>query len=83
MDKAVFRAFEYYWDDEVVKYFSKHPEERSISKMRFGSIFSAVWDRTMTISNIKAGFKATGIYPLNRNAIPEIAFAPSTITSQN
>lgn len=83
MDKAVFRAFEYYWDDEVVKYFSKHPEERSISKMRFGSIFSAVWDRTMTMSNIKAGFKATGIYPLNSDAIPEIAFAPSTITSQN
>lgn len=82
MDKAVFRAFEYYWDDEVVKYFSTHPDERSISKMRFGGIFSAVWDKTMTMSNIKAGFRATGIYPLNREAIPEIAFAPST-ASQN
>ncbi|KAJ8931995.1 hypothetical protein NQ314_015041 [Rhamnusium bicolor] len=37
----------------------------------------------MTPSNIKAGFRATGIYPLNREAIPEVAFAPSSITNQD
>ncbi|KAJ8943081.1 hypothetical protein NQ314_009830 [Rhamnusium bicolor] len=83
MNKSVCRAYEYYSNDEVVKCFSKYPDEHSVSKMRFGRIFSTVWDKTMTPSNIKAGFRATGIYPLNREAIPEVAFAPSSITNQD
>ncbi|KAJ8930788.1 hypothetical protein NQ314_016365 [Rhamnusium bicolor] len=83
MDKSVFRAYEYYWDDQVVKYFSKYPDERSVSKMRFGGIFSTVWDKTMTPSNIKARFRATGIYFFNREAFPEVEFAPSSITNQD
>ncbi|XP_072394971.1 uncharacterized protein [Diabrotica undecimpunctata] len=79
MDKAVFRAFEYYWDDEVMKYYFIH-SDRVITKQRFGAIFFTVWDKTMTSSNIKLGFSSTGIYPFNPEAIPEIAFAPSTIT---
>lgn len=31
----------------------------------------------MTINNICSGFRATGIYPFNKNAIPVEAFAPS------
>lgn len=34
----------------------------------------------MTQSNMTSGFRATGIYPLNPNVIPEDAFAPSTVT---
>lgn len=80
MDKAVFRAFEYYWEDEVQKYLSIH-KGHTITKQRFGSIFTKVWDRTMTPGNIKSGFEATGIYPFNKDAIPEIAFAPSSVTA--
>ncbi|KAJ8941979.1 hypothetical protein NQ314_010203 [Rhamnusium bicolor] len=62
---------------------SMPPDERLVSKMRFGGISSTVWDKTMTPSNTKAGFRATGIYPFNREAIPEVAFAPSSITNQD
>lgn len=34
----------------------------------------------MTRSNITSGFKATGLYPFNPQAIPETAFAPSILT---
>lgn len=34
----------------------------------------------MTHSNITSGFKATGLYPFNPQAIPETAFAPSILT---
>lgn len=79
MDKAVFRSFEHYWDDEVLKYWTKNID-RSITKQRFGAIFSEVWDKSLTPANIKSGFQATGIYPFNQDVIPVEAFAPSSIT---
>lgn len=79
MDKSVFRAFEYHWDDQVLQYWTRY-KERNITKQRFGEIFSIVWDKSLTPANIKAGFAATGIFPFNPEAIPELAFAPSEVT---
>lgn len=42
-----------------------------------------VWEKCMMISNISNGFRATGICPFNKNAIPEHAFAPSLPTHQD
>ncbi|XP_018572498.1 uncharacterized protein LOC108911908 [Anoplophora glabripennis] len=78
MDKAVFRPFEYYWDEEVLKYLSVH-RGQFITKQRFGMIFSKVWDKALTPANIKSGLAATGIYPFNKDVIPETAYAPSTV----
>lgn len=82
MDKSVFRAFEYHWNDEVLKYLTVH-KHHSITKQRFGPIFSKVWDKTMTPSNIKSGFSATGIYPFDKDRIPEVAYAPSSVTQRS
>jgi hypothetical protein len=35
----------------------------------------------MTTANVRSGFKATGIYPFDPSAIPDLAFKPSEITS--
>jgi hypothetical protein len=51
--------------------------ERTLTKQRFAKIFTPVWDLCMTPSNIKSGFRATGLYPYDPNAIPEEAFKPS------
>lgn len=82
MDKSVFRAFEHYWDEAVLLYWSNHGD-RTITKQRFGTLFSGVWDKCMTPSNIKSGFRATGIYPFNPNILPDEAYAPSTVTEIN
>ncbi|VEN46250.1 unnamed protein product [Callosobruchus maculatus] len=79
MDKAVFRSFEYYWDEEVLKYWSLH-EDRKITKQRFGILFSKAWDKAATPANIKSGFEATGIFPFNPERIPEEVYAPSIPT---
>lgn len=79
MDKSVFRSFEYHWDDQVLQYWTKY-KDRNITKMRFGEIFSVVWDKSVTPVNIKAGFAATGIFPFNPEAISELAYAPSDVT---
>ncbi|KAJ8964249.1 hypothetical protein NQ314_005025 [Rhamnusium bicolor] len=37
-------------------------------------------NKSLTPANIKAGFAATGIFPFNPEAIPDVAFAPSVVT---
>ncbi|XP_022821491.1 uncharacterized protein LOC111352973 [Spodoptera litura] len=79
MDKSVYRSFEHHWDQELIKYVSQHPE-RSLNKTSFNVILSQVWPKCMTISNITNGFRATGLYPYNPDAISEEAFAPSALS---
>jgi hypothetical protein len=81
LDKSCFRAFESYWDDEVLKFWRQHPD-RVLTKARFGKIFTPVWMKTMTMTTLVNGFKATGLFPFDRHAIPDTAYAPSDITFQ-
>jgi len=80
LDVAVFRAFEHYWDEEVLSFWRQQPS-RSLTKELFGKIFTPVWNKTMTISNIQSGFKKCGIFPFDCDAIPDHAFAPSDVTN--
>jgi len=82
MDKAVFRAFESYWDAEILKFWRQHPD-RSLTKDRFGRIFTPVWQKAMSMNNVISSFAVTGIYPYDRTAIPDAAFAPSDLTFQD
>ncbi|KAI4464238.1 hypothetical protein MML48_3g00009674 [Holotrichia oblita] len=82
MDKAVFRSFEHHWDEQVLLFWTKY-KDRALTKQRFGEIFSVVWDKAMTPANIKSGFSATGIFPYNPDAIPEVAFASSIFTEED
>jgi len=59
MDKSVFRSFETYWDEEVLKFWRLHPD-RQVTKDRFGKIFTPVWYKALTPQNIINGFKSTG-----------------------
>ncbi|CAB3220890.1 unnamed protein product [Arctia plantaginis] len=54
--------------------------DRTLKKGDFNKIFSQVWPKCMTHTNIVNGFKATGLYPYNPEAIPEEAFAPSVLS---
>lgn len=82
MDKAVFRSFESFWDQEVLDFLLTQPG-KALTKTRFGEIFTRVWLKAMTPLNITSGFRATGIYPFRPDIIPESAFAPSLITAKD
>ena len=79
MDKSVFRSFETYWDEEILKFWRLHPD-RQVNKDRFGKIFTPAWYKALTPTNVINGFKSTGLYPFDEDAIPPEAFAPSDIT---
>lgn len=79
MDKAVFRSFEKIWVQDVLQLLTTN-SGKAITKMRFGEIFTSVWLKLMTPSNMIFSFTATGIYPFRPEAIREASFAPSLIT---
>ncbi|XP_050301244.1 uncharacterized protein LOC126739540 [Anthonomus grandis grandis] len=78
LDKSVYRSFEHHWDNEVLLFLDQNPNKK-LTKSHFNIILSNVWSKCMTHSNIINGFKA-GLFPLNPEAIPETAFAPSILS---
>lgn len=81
LDKSVNRSFEHHWDEEVLNYLCSS-QERTLNKAAFNKIFSRTWPKCMTQTNITNGFKATGLYPLDPDVIPEDAYAPSIVTER-
>ncbi|KAJ8874684.1 hypothetical protein PR048_025550 [Dryococelus australis] len=50
------------------------------AKCGIGEIFSKVWRRCMTPTNIPSGFRGTRIYPFDSHVLPQDAFEPSTVS---
>ncbi|XP_062569323.1 uncharacterized protein LOC134231371 [Saccostrea cucullata] len=50
-----------------------------VNKKSWPGLFRQSFDRALTQQNITSGFRATGIYPLDRSVIPADALAPSKV----
>ncbi len=68
LDKGAFSPLKMMWREECHNFLSKNPG-KVITHYHFGAIFSNAWKRAMTSTNIMAGFKLSGVYPLNRYAL--------------
>ena len=68
LDKGVFGPFKVHWKRVCHDYQVSHPG-RVINDYNFCSLFSKAWIESMTCVNIIAGFRTTGVYPVNRDAI--------------
>ena len=42
---------------------------RVVSRYDFSSLFAEAWCNAMTMKNIPAGFRVTGVYPFDSHAI--------------
>ena len=82
LDKGVFGPFKQHWKRVCQDFKASHPGQ-VINDYNFCRLFSKAWLESMTTSNIAGGFRTTGIYPLDRNAIQlpgECNFANKLIT---
>ena len=68
LDRGCFGPLKMAWREEYHQYMSEHPG-RVVTKFQFSTLFSKAWGRSMTMANVTAGFRVTGIYPLNRNVL--------------
>ena len=65
LDKGCFAPLKRYWSHA---YFSAN-KRKVITRFQFSELFSKAWKKGMTANNIKAGFRTTGIYPYNPEAV--------------
>ena len=68
LDCSLFKPLKDYWRQECHKFYSKNPGT-VISKLNFNSVFRDAWLKAITPANVISGFRRTGVYPFNRDAI--------------
>ena len=76
-----FAQFKKWWEYHLMRYNNAH-SARNLTKNEFWEVFSPAWNSAMVPKNIISGFRKTGLYPHNPEAIPESAMAPSQITDK-
>lgn len=76
LDRTVFGPLSRSYNKVCSEYLSKNPSNL-INKATWPALFSSAWESSVTPNNIKAGFKACGIFPVNLGAIPDQAFHTS------
>ena len=68
LDSNCFRILKKEWDKSCDLYMAQHPG-KFVTIYQFSSVFAEAWQNAMTSKVIRASFKATGVYPLNRKAV--------------
>ncbi len=68
LDKGIFGPLKVSWRQVCHQFIVNNPGVR-VTKQSFSSLFSEAWIQSLTPRNILAGFRTTGVYPFNRNAI--------------
>ena len=68
LDKGCIGPLKTAWNAVCHECYCKNPG-RAVSRYDFSALFNETWRRAMTQKNVTGGFKVTGIYPLNRNAL--------------
>ena len=68
LDKGCFGPLKVHWKRECWEYLTSHPGQ-IITRHQFSAIFRRAWSKSMTMTNVIAGFRVAGVYPLNRLAV--------------
>ncbi|CAH1980043.1 unnamed protein product [Acanthoscelides obtectus] len=66
-DVAVFKALKVAWKDVVMR--QKQDSQKSITKTNFAPLFKNAFDKAIKPETIMAGFRVTGLFPFDPNAV--------------
>ena len=69
LDVGVFGPLKQVWS-EVLKAFKLESKGAKVDKAAFPSLVSRMWDHVLQPHHLIGGFRATGVHPLSREAIP-------------
>ncbi|EDS28122.1 conserved hypothetical protein [Culex quinquefasciatus] len=81
LDVAVFRSFGNAYDAALNSHTLQNPNT-NITIYQVAEFVKRANDRSMTRNNIASSFRATGIFPFDRNIFTEEDFLPSTVSDR-
>lgn len=73
LDRSVFKSLKLFYYEACRVWLKRNPGRR-LTRLQFGELLSTAWSKAATFENATAGFRATGVYPFNRSAVPDYAF---------
>ena len=68
LDKGCFGPLKSAWKEVCHGFLTKNPG-KVVTRYEFSALFGKAWTRSMNMTNVIAGFRTTGIFPFNRNAL--------------
>ncbi|XP_072394998.1 uncharacterized protein [Diabrotica undecimpunctata] len=74
LDRVVFKLFKTYFKDACQQLVTRRSETGRITREDFVELLQSAWSRSATVKLTSTAFQATGINPLDINAIPEHAY---------
>jgi hypothetical protein len=77
LDRSFFKSLKNKWNAEVSSF--TQITGVPVGHAHFFRMFSKAWESASQPSVIQNGFKATGIFPFNPEAIPDEAYKPATL----
>lgn len=80
-DKSFFRSFKSNWN-ELGQEYLRRTAGSHLPKARFFELFNSAWKSTAIPETAMSGFRATGTWPINFEAVSKAAFAPSATTER-
>lgn len=80
LDKGCFGPLKMKWSEVCHKYITSNPG-KVVNRFVFSKLLNEAWVQSMTSNNIIAGFKTTGIYPIDRTAIIDKIKSKESTTS--
>ena len=68
LDKGVFGSLKQHWRQKCWNYVTSHPG-MVVTRYQFSALFRSAWEKAMTMPNIVAGFRTTGVFPPDCDAV--------------
>ena len=79
LDSTPFAEFKHCWQKNLLDWLF-HNKGVTLSKKCFFDVFWPSFQESMTFAKIQSGFRKTGVFPINFNAIGKAKFAPAQVT---
>jgi len=70
LDHSCFGPLKVEWRKVCQNFLTQNPG-KVVTRFSFSALFTEAWQKSMTMPNIIAGFRATGLYPLDRSRLKE------------
>lgn len=81
LDVSVYGPFKKYYNSAVDTWLQNHPG-RTLDIYNIALCINSAFEKSTTMKNIQAGFKATGIYPFDKNIFTDDDYLVSAVTDR-